>query len=76
MLELADANAEHPAMPYSIHFYVPNTDATYERALFAGGKSRRAPEDASYGDRCAAVNDPFGNVWFIATRIKEVSLKL
>ena len=76
MIELADASPEHPAMPYSIHLYVPNTDATYERALFAGGKSRRAPEDTSYGDRSAAVNDPFGNAWFIATRIKEATLKL
>jgi PhnB protein len=76
MIELADASPEHSAMPYSMHLYVPNADATYERALFAGGKSRRAPEDTSYGDRSAAVNDPFGNAWFIATRIKEVTLKL
>ncbi len=76
MIELADANPEHPAMPYSMHLYVPNADATYERALFAGGKSRRAPEDTSYGDRSAAVNDPFGNAWFIATRIREVTIKL
>jgi PhnB protein len=76
MIEMADASPEHPAMPYSIHFYVPNADAAYERALFAGGKSRRAPEDTSYGDRSAAVNDPFGNAWFIATRIKDVKLKL
>jgi PhnB protein len=72
MLELADANDEFPARLCGIHLYVPDTDALYQRALKAGATSLRTPEDAPYGDRTAAVKDPSGNSWFIATHIKDV----
>jgi PhnB protein len=51
--------------------YVPDVDATYERALAAGATSLRQPADQSYGDRNAQVKDPLGNIWFIATPIKD-----
>ena len=31
------------------------------------------PRDECYGDRCAAVIDPFGNQWWIATRKENLS---
>jgi len=72
MLELADANDEFPARLCGIHLYVLDTDALYQRALKAGATSLRTPENAPYGDRTAAVKDPSGNSWFIATHIKDV----
>ena len=63
--------AERP--PVSIHVYVDDVDAVYQRALAAGATSQRAPEDQFYGDRSAQIRDPFGNSWFLATRIEEVS---
>jgi PhnB protein len=54
-------------MPCHLHVYVPDTDAAYERALWAGATSIEAPKDAPYGDRTAGVKDAFGNSWFIAT---------
>jgi PhnB protein len=50
--------------------YVPDVDATYERALATGAASLREPADQSYGDRNAQVKDPLGNIWFIATPIQ------
>jgi uncharacterized glyoxalase superfamily protein PhnB len=67
MLELADANEQYPAMPVAIHHYVDDADATYARALQAGGTSLHAPVDQPYGDREGSVKDPFGNFWYIAT---------
>jgi PhnB protein len=52
--------------------YVPDVDATYDRALAAGAVSLREPADQPYGDRNAQVKDPLGNIWFIATHIKDV----
>lgn len=56
-----------------IHLYLPDTDAVYKRALTAGGTSVREPADQFYGDRSAGVRDQFGNQWFIATHIEDVS---
>jgi uncharacterized glyoxalase superfamily protein PhnB len=50
-----------------LYLYVEDADATYRRALEAGGRSLEEPGDTPYGDRRAMVQDPFGNVWQIAT---------
>jgi PhnB protein len=36
---IADAGGEFPAFPVWLHVYVPDVDATYQRALAAGGTS-------------------------------------
>lgn len=51
----------------AFHIYVPDTDATYRRALDGGGKSLQAPADQDWGERTANVKDPSGNCWYIAT---------
>jgi len=70
---LADANEMFPAMPATLLVYVEDCDAVYKRALAAGAKSERAPEDQFYGDRSAGVNDASGNRWYIHTHIEDVS---
>lgn len=50
-----------------LHFYVPDTDAVYSRALEAGGVELYPPEDMPYGERSAGVKDPGGNSWWLAT---------
>lgn len=42
-------------------------DATYERALAAGGTSVQEPEAVPYGGRSAAVADPEGNQYSIGS---------
>ncbi|MGF1471462.1 MAG: VOC family protein [Rubrobacteraceae bacterium] len=59
--------------PAAIFLYVENVDEVYDRALEAGATSIEAPADRPEGDRRAGVTDPFGNSWFIATRIEDVS---
>jgi len=54
--------------PTALHFYVPNVDEVYERALRSGATSlTELVED--YGDRFAAVKDPSGNEWYISTHL-------
>jgi PhnB protein len=68
---MADAGAEFPAFPVWLHVYVPDVDATYRRALEAGGVSVQEPsqrEGAS--DRRGGVKDPCGNTWWIATQVR------
>jgi uncharacterized glyoxalase superfamily protein PhnB len=56
-----------------LYLYVDDIDATYRRALAAGAVSLEEPADLPYGDRRGMVEDPYGNIWQIATH-KEDSL--
>lgn len=67
MIELSDGNEQYPPRPASIHLYVPDTDATYQRALAAGATSLDEPADQPYGERSASIVDPFRNHWYLAT---------
>ncbi len=49
-----------------LYVYVPDVDAAYERALFAGASTIEEPIDTPYGDRRAMVRDPWNNDWQIA----------
>jgi PhnB protein len=65
--EIDEAQGEvQPTQSY-LHVYVPDTDAVYAQALRAGATAITPPSNAPYGDRAAAVKDPFGNTWFLAT---------
>jgi uncharacterized glyoxalase superfamily protein PhnB len=55
------------AAPASLHLYVKDVDAVYQRAMAAGATSLSAPINQPYGDREAGVEDPGGNQWYIAT---------
>jgi PhnB protein len=70
IVEMSDAHGQFGPMPTMFYMYVGDVDATYESALGAGGKSVEEPGDQPYGDRRAAVEDPFGNRWYVASRIK------
>jgi uncharacterized glyoxalase superfamily protein PhnB len=70
MLAQPEPGKETHAM---IHLYLPDTDAVYARAIAAGATSVREPADQFYGDRSAGVRDEFGNQWYIATHIEDVS---
>lgn len=64
---MGQANEQYPAMPCMLYLYVPDVDATYARALEAGGVSVREVRDEEYGDRSGGVKDPFDNQWWVAT---------
>ena len=62
------------AMPAFLYLYVDDIDATYQRALKAGGVSLEEPQDLPYGDRRGMVEDPCGNIWQIATQITKARI--
>lgn len=73
VIMLADGGEQSSPRRGTLHLYVEDCDASYQRALDAGATSERAPEDQFYGDRMAGVNDPTGNQWWIATHVEDVS---
>jgi PhnB protein len=72
ILSGGEIHGEFHAAPFLLHMYVPNTDEVYANALRHGATTIRGLEDAPYGDRTASVQDPFGNLWSLATHIKDV----
>ena len=73
IIMLSDSSAEFEPTRSSIHLYVDDVDATYKRAMQQGGESLREPQDQFYGDRSAGIKDRFGNQWWLATHIEDVS---
>jgi uncharacterized glyoxalase superfamily protein PhnB len=73
IIELSDSTGEFPATRQAVHIYLPDIDAAYARAIAAGASSIREPANQFYGDREGSVRDPFGNSWYIATHVEDVS---
>ena len=57
----------------SLHLYVDDADAAFQRALEAGATVSQPLMDAFWGDRYGTVTDPFGHQWGIATHQEDVS---
>jgi uncharacterized glyoxalase superfamily protein PhnB len=64
---------DRPISASAFYLYVPDTDATYHRSIEAGATPVMEPADQFYGDRNAGVSDQWGNTWWIATHLKDVS---
>ena len=73
VLMLADVNQQYSAMPAALYLYVEDTDAVYQRALKQGATSLMEPANQFYGDRNAGITDAWGNRWWIATHVEDVS---
>ena len=54
------------------NLYVPNADATFDRAVKAGAQSTMPLADMFWGDRYGRLTDPFGVRWGIATHKEDV----
>jgi PhnB protein len=67
-LMLSDAYPEHghplrePAA-FTLTLMVDNVDAWFDRAIKAGCSAIMQPADMFWGDRYAALKDPFGVAW-------------
>jgi PhnB protein len=60
--------------PVKIHLFVEDVDALAAQAIAAGAKVLRPVQDQFYGDRSGQIEDPFGHIWIISSRIEDVSV--
>jgi PhnB protein len=70
MIMISEAGIRDAAHAF-LYVYVADTDATYLRAINAGARSLEEPSNQPYGDRRGMVEDPWGNIWQIATHLKN-----
>ena len=57
----------------SLVHYVPNVDATFQKAIEAGARPLEPVSTFVTGDRYGTVIDPFGHRWAIMTKVEDVS---
>ena len=70
LVMLGQAGGQWKPRDGSFYLWVEDVDATYRRALQAGGTSESEPEDKPYGHRNAGVIDPSGLTWWIAAPVR------
>jgi PhnB protein len=73
VLEMGEAHGKYEPIPAMFYVYVPNVDTVYRQAIAAGATSFQEPTEQPYGDRNAGVKDAFGNTWYIATHVKDIT---
>jgi PhnB protein len=55
--------------------YNEDGDAVYQQALAAGATAVTEMTSLAFGDRVGRVRDPFGNLWWIQTRLENLDLE-
>lgn len=58
---------------FSIHLYVDDANALFDRAIQAGAKEVMPVGDQFWGDRYGMLKDPYGHCWAIATHTEDLS---
>jgi uncharacterized glyoxalase superfamily protein PhnB len=75
--EFPEMNARGPesigGTPVTIHMFVEDADAVFNRALDAGAEVRMPLADMFWGDRYGVLADPFGHLWSVATHKEDLA---
>jgi PhnB protein len=58
--------------PVIIHLEVDDVDTIAQRAIDAGAKVIFPVQDQFYGERAGRLQDPFGHLWLLSTKIESV----
>jgi PhnB protein len=72
IIMISDAVMNSPTQA-SLHLYVENCDAAWDRAIKAGAKVVTPIADQFWGDRYGVLSDAWGNRWGIATHKEDIS---
>jgi PhnB protein len=61
------------AVSVGLHLYVTDVDKSFQRAVDAGATAVSEVKDQFYGDRSGTLRDPYGHLWFLATRKEDLT---
>jgi PhnB protein len=68
-----DTREGWPDTPCFLRLYVEDADAVYQQALSAGAVTVTEMTSLVWGERGGRVRDPLGNIWWIQSRVEQVS---
>jgi uncharacterized glyoxalase superfamily protein PhnB len=69
---MSDASGFAQPTSANLMVYVPDVDASVEKAVAAGAKVIAPVADMFWGDRWGMIADPWGTVWQVATHKEQV----
>jgi PhnB protein len=67
---LADSVEGWPPVPCYVHVYVPDVDATYQKAIEAGATPVQEPVKKDDEDKRGGVKDARGTTWWLSTKVE------
>ena len=71
VVELGEAHGQWQPMPSVFMMYVDDVDAWFERATKAEGVVVKDPPKLQpHGARMGSIQDPFDNVWYVASQVQ------
>jgi uncharacterized glyoxalase superfamily protein PhnB len=73
VVELSEGRAPWGPRAVAHHYYVENCDAVFARGLANGCKELQPMADQAYGDRSGSLLDNWGNHWYIASHLEELT---
>lgn len=59
--------------PVTLHIYVPDVDQVFDKALALGATESVPVSEMFWGDRFGKFTDPYGHVWSVATKVKDMT---
>ncbi|MFC9593587.1 VOC family protein [Streptomyces sp. NPDC056944] len=68
-----DRRADWPVLPSLLRVFVADADEAFARAAAAGAQVVTPLADDAFGQRGGRVRDPFGNIWWVISRVEEVA---
>ena len=68
-----DRRSDWPVMPSLLRVYVPDADAAMAAAVAHGARIVTEAAHSAWGDRGGRIRDPFGNIWWVMSRVEQVT---
>ena len=72
LIMLFDSRKDWAPTPSFLNLYVEDVEAVYQRAIKLGAVSVTDITALWFGEKVCRILDPFGNLWWINQRIREV----
>ncbi|MEU9315098.1 VOC family protein [Streptomyces sp. NPDC048295] len=68
-----DRRADWPTMPSLLRVFVTDADEAFSGAVAVGGQVVTSLVDDAFGQRGGRIKDPFGNIWWVVSRVEDIS---
>ncbi|POX60496.1 glyoxalase [Streptomyces sp. Ru62] len=68
-----DRHTNWPAVPSLLRVFVTDADQAFSRAVEAGSHVVTPLAHDAFGQRGGRIKDPFGNIWWVISRVEDVS---
>ncbi|WP_405969169.1 VOC family protein [Streptomyces sp. NBC_00988] len=68
-----DRRTDWPTMPSLLRVFVADAEEAFSRAVADGGHVVTSLADDASGQRGGRIRDPFGNIWWVVSRVEDVS---